>query len=103
MQFVACSVKESYRSGKEVRKIGFAQITDAVSGIQVFVDATGIPAEEFLLFMPGKGTLSCKSMLKDRMALLPETNKDILGQCACLAKGDEIGCAFTLQMRKHTA
>ena len=47
-------------------------MTDAVTRVQVFIHATGIPAEQFLLSVPSERTFGGFGLLEDGVALLFE-------------------------------
>src|SRR5439155_25882300 len=55
-QFVALVFKELNRLAKEICESTVAQVTRAMAGIEVFVHACRIPAEQFLLLVPRERT-----------------------------------------------
>ncbi len=55
-QLVTLAVEETNCASDEVRKFRITEMTSAVAGIEVFVHAAGIPAEQFLLLVPGERT-----------------------------------------------
>ena len=60
-----------------------------------------IVADEMLV--PGERTFCGHRLLNDGVALLLESKQDLLRKRARLAKRDEIGATFALQVRKHSA
>src|SRR6266478_2256222 len=102
-QFVALTIKVTDRAGGKLRKFRVTEMTSAVAGIEVFVHAAGIPAEQFLLLVPGERTFCGHPLLNDGVALLLESKQDFFGKRARLAKRDEVSAALALQVRKHTA
>jgi hypothetical protein len=76
-------------------------MTDTAAGIEVFVHAIGIPAEEFFLLVPGEGAFCSHRLLEYDIAFLFETKQDFLWQRASLAERDKIRAALLLEMRKH--
>jgi hypothetical protein len=96
VQLVALTLKETNCVGDKIGESGVAEITDAVTGIEVFVHAIRIPTEEFVLLMPGQGALRGERMLEDGVALLFEPEKDFFGKCPGLPKRDEIRATLSL-------
>ena len=74
-----------------------------MAGIEVFVHAAGIPAEQLFLLVPRERTFGGHRLLEDGVALLLESKQDFFGQRARLTERDEICAAFAFQVRKHTS
>jgi hypothetical protein len=95
--------KETNGPGDKVGEFGIAQVADAVTGIEVFIHAAGIPPEQFVLLMPCEGAFRGERLLEDGVALLFEAEQDFLRQRASLAERDEIRAALFLDMWKHAS
>ena len=78
-QLVTLALEETNCASDEVREFGITQVTDAVTCIEVFVHAAGIPAEHFLLLVPRQGAFGGQRLLEDGVAFLLQTQKDFLG------------------------
>jgi hypothetical protein len=102
-QLVALTLEETNRVRDETRQFWVAQVTDAVTCIEVFIHAIGIPSEKFLLLVPGKRAFCRRCLLKDGVTLLFEPEQDFLWKGAGLAECDEIRAAFLFEMREGTS
>jgi hypothetical protein len=99
-QLVALALKEANGPGDKVGEFGIAQVTDAVTHIEVFVHAVGIPAEQFVLLMPSQRAFCCHRVLEDRVSLLFEAEQDFFRECPGLPKRGKISAPFSLEMRQ---
>jgi hypothetical protein len=97
------ALKEANGPGDKVGKSGIAEVTDAMTRIEVFVHTAGIPAEEFVLLMPSQRAFCCHRVLEDRVALLFEAEQDFFRECPGLPKRGEIRAPLFLEVRKHAS
>ena len=102
-QLVTLAVEETNCASDEVRMFRITEVTSALAGIEVFVHAAGIPAEQFLLLVPGERAFCSHRLLKDGVTLLFKPEQDFLRKRAGLAERDEISAAFLFEMRERAA
>jgi hypothetical protein len=103
VQFVPLALKERNGASDQAGEARLAEVTDAVTGIEVSVHAIRIPAKEFFLLMPGERAFRSHRLLEDDVALLFEPEQEIRRQRASLTERDEIRAAFFLEMGENAA
>jgi len=102
-QLISPAVKEPQRVSHELCNFRLTKKTLAVSSVEVGVHAGGIPAEQFLLFPPGKRAFGGERVLKNLFPLLFELLQDGCGQRARKPERGKVAAALLLQMRQMIA
>ena len=103
VEVIALALEELDRVGDHGSDLLVVEKAVSVSGVQVVIDAFGVPLEEFFLFGPGKWTFCSKCFLEDDFAFLLKCVKNIFGQSAELAESDEVGRIFAFEVGEDAA
>ena len=102
-QLISLTVEESQRVSDQFSNLRVSKKTVSVSGVEVGVHAGGIPAEQFLLLLPGERAFGSERVAENFLSLLFEPAQHLARQRARKSEGNEVSAAFLFQVRQVVA